>query len=513
MADASFFTPYAVGGATRPDSFTKLNPLMQSRLMAMLMAAREELGPDALRITSAYRSPELQAQLYQNALKKYGSPEVARKWVAPAGRSQHNFGTAVDFANLQGQLLRDPNSPEAKWLKANAARFGLAVPLSNEPWQVELEGARAGNVGQGQQIRLSTKDATMTPAAGTDVVDQMKKSPGGVKGVLDFASQVNPETGLSRFEQFAAALDPLILPEMRAGQAIRATGAQRVKTAKTNKTIEWLKKNGYAEIAAALEINPEGAANVMSSILSQKTKADTSGDTSMVLTGSEVMKLVPGVKLNPDAPYTVKRKGGKIVDIDAVSGLQPDLTPFQEEAQKGDVKDLREIRNVGQAAQRNQAQVQLLGSLLEQTDTGIAAGLASRANALGLGDFRGDAAAAAEAIISQLVPAQRPAGAGTISDADLALYKASLPSIAASPGGNKLIIQSMLALLEHDIKVGQIAQQALDQTISPAEAYNQMASLPNPFASVRPFFGAKTKTQPTTREDALKVLEEEGVLN
>jgi len=93
-----------------------------------------------------------------------------------------------------------------------------------------------------------------------------------LRGLLDFASERNPETGLSRFEQFAAALDPLIMPEMRAGEAIQQRGAQRVQSARTNKTIEWLKKNGYPEIAAAVEANPKSAANVMSAVLAQRTK-------------------------------------------------------------------------------------------------------------------------------------------------------------------------------------------------------------------------------------------------
>lgn len=139
------WSKYAVGGASaRPDSFTGLHPDMQVRLAQMLMAADEELGPGALRITSAYRSPEVQAALYDAALKKYGSEAEARKWVAPPGRSQHNKGTAVDFAGSGGGLLRDPNSREAIWLRENAARFGLAVPMDWEPWQVELEGARSG---------------------------------------------------------------------------------------------------------------------------------------------------------------------------------------------------------------------------------------------------------------------------------------------------------------------------------------------------------------------------------
>lgn len=136
---------YAVGGAAaRPDSFTGLNPEYAQRVAQMIQAAEAELGPRALTITSAYRSPELQAQLFQAAIKKYGSEAAARKWVAPPGKSRHNFGMAVDFADPNGGLLRDPNSPQAQWIAQNAARFGLAVPMSWEPWQVELAGDRAG---------------------------------------------------------------------------------------------------------------------------------------------------------------------------------------------------------------------------------------------------------------------------------------------------------------------------------------------------------------------------------
>lgn len=95
---------------------------------------------------------------------------------------------------------------------------------------------------------------------------------GAIRGLLDFASERDPQTGLSRFEQFASALDPLIMPQMRAGEGIRQRGAMRVQNERTNKTIEWLKKNGYPEIAAAVEANPQSAANVMSAVLAQRTK-------------------------------------------------------------------------------------------------------------------------------------------------------------------------------------------------------------------------------------------------
>lgn len=117
-------------------------------------------------------------------------------------------------------------------------------------------------------------DTGMDANIGAPLQAQMKdpEKKGGLRGLLDFASERNPETGLSRFEQFAAALDPLIMPEMRAGEGIRQRGAQRVQSARVNKTVEWLKKNGYADIAAAVEANPQSAANVMSAVLAQRTK-------------------------------------------------------------------------------------------------------------------------------------------------------------------------------------------------------------------------------------------------
>ena len=150
------WTRYAVGGAAaRPDSFSGLDPAYATAIAQLVQAAEADLGPGALKITSAYRSPEVQARLWNEAVAKYGSPEAARKWVAPPGSSMHNKGLAVDFANAAGSLLRDPNSPEAKWLAENAARFGLAVPMSWEPWQVELAGAR-GNAPSSGGIPAST---------------------------------------------------------------------------------------------------------------------------------------------------------------------------------------------------------------------------------------------------------------------------------------------------------------------------------------------------------------------
>lgn len=128
------WSKYATGGAAgRPDSFTGLSGPFSQALQEMLLAAPPEVQ---IGISSAYRSPELQAKLWEDALAKYGSPEAARKWVAPPGNSQHNHGNAGD--------LKFTTPAAREWAHANAGKYGLAFPLSNEPWHIELGTARGG---------------------------------------------------------------------------------------------------------------------------------------------------------------------------------------------------------------------------------------------------------------------------------------------------------------------------------------------------------------------------------
>ena len=127
------WNPYLVDGGTRQDAISGLQGGFNNSLAAMFAAAPPEIQSQ-LRIMSAYRSPERQAQLWEEALAKYGSPEAARKWVAPPGNSKHNHGQAVDL-----RFLGD----EAKnWVHANASQYGMHFPMSHEPWHIEPVGSR-----------------------------------------------------------------------------------------------------------------------------------------------------------------------------------------------------------------------------------------------------------------------------------------------------------------------------------------------------------------------------------
>ncbi|MCX5581496.1 M15 family metallopeptidase [Kaistia terrae] len=127
-----------------------LTPEMKTRLAALVAAAPPNIQP-GLGIYSGYRSPARQAQLYAQAVKKYGSTEAARKWVAPPGKSNHNKGEAVDLAYDGKSLSRAPKEV-VKWIHDNAPKHGLYFPLNNENWHIETIGTRPGNANEKEAI-------------------------------------------------------------------------------------------------------------------------------------------------------------------------------------------------------------------------------------------------------------------------------------------------------------------------------------------------------------------------
>jgi LAS superfamily LD-carboxypeptidase LdcB len=138
-------TAKSVAGAARPDAVAKLNAGFATNLAAMLEDAppgiREGLG-----LYSAYRSEDRQAELFAAAVKKYGSENAARKWVAPPGNSYHNHGEAVDLA-WNGQSLQNAPREVIDWVHQNAGKYGMYFPMAHEPWHIEPKGTRGGGVG------------------------------------------------------------------------------------------------------------------------------------------------------------------------------------------------------------------------------------------------------------------------------------------------------------------------------------------------------------------------------
>jgi len=105
------------------------------RLYDLLLNLPPELA-GKVTIKSAYRDVAHQQELWDKAVKTYGSPEAARKWVAPPGKSNHGKGLSVDLSYATNSAR--------KWVHANASRFGLNFPMAHENWHIEPIGVRSG---------------------------------------------------------------------------------------------------------------------------------------------------------------------------------------------------------------------------------------------------------------------------------------------------------------------------------------------------------------------------------
>jgi LAS superfamily LD-carboxypeptidase LdcB len=123
----------------------KLDQVMASAVESLQRDAREAGFQSPLFLpsgpNSGYRPLAAQERNWQRALKKYGSPQKARKWVAKPGSSAHGSGRAIDF-NLgfspsSGNNASIKATSAYQWLTLNAHKYGLA-PYSGEAWHWEM---------------------------------------------------------------------------------------------------------------------------------------------------------------------------------------------------------------------------------------------------------------------------------------------------------------------------------------------------------------------------------------
>jgi D-alanyl-D-alanine carboxypeptidase len=98
--------------------------LVRALARARSAAARAGL---ILVINSGFRPWVKQQQMYDAAVRRYGSDRAARRWVLPPQESTHVRGLAVDL----GTPATDA------WLAGHGAAFGLCRAYAQEPWHFE----------------------------------------------------------------------------------------------------------------------------------------------------------------------------------------------------------------------------------------------------------------------------------------------------------------------------------------------------------------------------------------
>lgn len=137
------------------------NESMQLRRPAAL--ALQHMFVDAkaagihLELFSGYRSYSYQITAYDSEIKAYGRAQADRESARP-GYSEHQTGLAADISAKNGQCDTQScfaNTPEGKWLAANAYKYGFILSYPNhyehitgymfEPWHYRYVGTVLSN--------------------------------------------------------------------------------------------------------------------------------------------------------------------------------------------------------------------------------------------------------------------------------------------------------------------------------------------------------------------------------
>ncbi len=183
-----------------------------------------------------------------------------------------------------------------------------------------------------------------------------------------------------------------------------------------------------------------------------------------------------------DYQQSMKKAGANQTNVNVGDGEGAD---FYKELDKKGAGMFSTLLEDGTNAKSTIMRIDRLDQLLQSVPTGAVANFKQIAGNYGLklGDDV-DNIQAAQAIINQIVPQQRPAGSGAMSDADLELFKQSVPRIINTPGGNKIIIDTMRGIAKYTEAQGNIAAQVANRDITPTEGRRLLAELPNPLADL-----------------------------
>ena len=110
---------------------------LDADLLAAVRAATRDAQADgvSLVITSGWRSRAHQQRLLDEAVRRYGSEDEARRFVSTPDSSAHVSGDAVDIGPTDAD----------DWLGRHGAEYGLCQMFANEIWHFELATTPGGD--------------------------------------------------------------------------------------------------------------------------------------------------------------------------------------------------------------------------------------------------------------------------------------------------------------------------------------------------------------------------------
>jgi len=329
-----------------------------------------------------------------------------------------------------------------------------------------------------QQQVIQKQVNPLVTGGGQTQMQQQPQPRTGLAGLFDKFNQRSSTTGLSGLENFAQALDPLILPELRGGEAIRQRGAQRVKAGDVNKTIEYLEANGMADMAAIIRANPSAAGNVLSAIAANRLNPK-----------DKSTNLMKNYKFMRDKGMSHEEALAQIKSGTTINLGEKGNQKFLEKIYGAKGEELGAQMAAGAKATEVNMDLKVLFDLAGQAPTGAIAGRFAEM----FPEFN-DISALRQSIIKRVAPTLRVAGSGSTSDIEFQGMIDGLGRLTNSQEANQAIVGIMIEKNNFNIARSRIINDWMD-------AGGDMSNLPEMNKRIREL---EDKLQIEARMDTLK---------
>jgi hypothetical protein len=291
---------------------------------------------------------------------------------------------------------------------------------------------------------------------------------GGMRGLLstvkDKAMAVDPNTGLTGLEQFAVALDPLIMSDLRGGAAIEKRGAQRVAAGNRNKTVEMLRLRKRDDLADMVErgmISPTDAAG---QLLATPKDDRTTGIKEYQQAVSQGFK------------GTFLEYKTALQEAGATKVIPPGQVNAEDELRKKLMQKKGEgfskMLDAGSASASSLTDLNILQQLAPLAPSGPLTGRIAEA----FEEFN-DVASLRQSIVKRVAPTLRVEGSGATSDLEFNAMLNSLGSLRNTPEANQAIIAVMQEKAKYNMDRAAVIRAYETNKIDLEQANNQLAAL------------------------------------